>query len=133
MKVIIIFLFVISNLYSGRFEIINNAVYDKSTKLFWKNIKDRRTLIQAKEYCKKIGWRLPKIDELKSIVDYNKSYPAIATNSLDIIINGNTAWYWSITALNSNNIYYWVINFKEGYACWINQDEQNYLLCVKGR
>jgi len=70
------------------------TVYDPTTKLMWQdnsevksNARDWRSAI---EYCNTLSfggyndWRLPDINELRSIVDFTKSSPAIKSGIINV-------------------------------------------------
>ncbi|ETR68273.1 MAG: fimh-like protein [Candidatus Magnetoglobus multicellularis str. Araruama] len=63
----------------------NGTITDKSTCLIWQKNASNKTMAwnQALSYCEnlrlsgKSDWRLPNLEELRSIVDYSKYNPAI--------------------------------------------------------
>jgi len=73
---------------------------DNETKLYWQSRPTTKKFSwrDAIKYCRNLNyggysdWRLPNIDELKSLVDYNRYNPAIATTLIDIKTDD---WYWS--------------------------------------
>lgn len=94
---------------AGRF-VVNasaNTVYDKVTKLTWQRADSGLfTIDGAKTFCTKntaalpgTGWRLPNIQELRSLVDL-KAKPGLA---IDIAVFTNTVptTYWSATPAKS--------------------------------
>lgn len=70
---------------------------------------------EAMEYAKKqdIGWRLPTIQELFSIVDYEQHNPAI---NKGIFSGTNSSGYWSSTTLARNTSFAWYVVFYSGYV-----------------
>jgi hypothetical protein len=92
-NLILIGLIVPNILWADRFSKDGEIVYDSKTKLSWQSKPNSKQFNwnSAKSYCSnltyggKSDWRLPNIDELKSLVDYNKYDPAIATNLKQII------------------------------------------------
>ena len=77
-----------ANAPAGRYQVSNGAVYDTRTKLTWQQAVQGKypaniTWANAKTYCATldlagmVGWRLPTIKELLSIVDQSLSWPSI--------------------------------------------------------
>lgn len=58
-----------------------------------------------------LGWRLPNVKELASIIDYNRASPAI-----DVVAFPNTPgnWFWSSTPVAGTPDYAWNVFFVEG-------------------
>lgn len=163
-KLIFIVLLVTSILYSN--EIISerfkynkksSLIYDKEYNLIWQDEDNSNTytIKEAEEYCNKLTistyskWRLPTIKELQSIVNYNKSKPAIYSsfkNTLffDLPVDfedanydkyGTNGVYWSSSKLfkyRNNNGYYY-INFNFGIVCGTNGNKKNYVRCVHNK
>lgn len=76
----------------GRYQISNGTVYDTRTKLTWQQAVQgispaKITWANAKTYCATlslagmVGWRLPTIKELLSIVDQSLRGPSIDPNA----------------------------------------------------
>ncbi|MBE7412929.1 MAG: DUF1566 domain-containing protein [Leptospiraceae bacterium] len=77
------------------------------------------------------SWRLPNINELKSIIDINKS----SGETIDTNIFPNTASgsYWSSTTLVSNTNFSWEVNFSSGFSVSDDTNLQySYIRCVSG-
>ena len=70
-------------------------------------------------------WRLPTIQELKSIVDYTKYNPA--TNLEGI----KSARYWSSSPLVSISSDAWSVSFNYGYDYNSNKSISDYVRCVR--
>jgi len=58
------------------------------------------------------NWRLPTINELRSIVDYGESNPAI----YNVFRNARANIYWSSTTVGDNHGRAWRIDFARGTA-----------------
>ena len=120
-----------------------DVVKDSISKLEWQDdvIGTTMTWVAAINYCESLpldggNWRLPNINELKSIVDRTKTNPAIV-NAFENIGTGN---YWSSTT--SENIRYdaWIINFFYGSVTYggrgnykhnYEKDSNEYVRCVR--
>ena len=120
-----------------RFKKTELVVYDKETKLIWqrKGSSKKMSWSNAKEYCENLlwggydDWRLPTIDELKSIVDYSRYNPAIDTDYFDI----KSDYYWSSTTDVSDSSYAWHVLFDGGNDHWHLKSLHDYALCVRGQ
>ncbi len=117
-KIYILSLMIISSLNSDeRFNRIDeqNIVIDYEENLMWEDqeniiIKDRN---EAVEYCRNLkfagfdNWRLPFIEELENIHDWNRYNPSI--NPAFKYVSQD--WYWSITKFHSNSFQGWLKKF----------------------
>ena len=62
-------------------------------------------------------WRLPNINELESLVDAERSDPALPVNSPFVNVRSvPAAYYWSSTSWAANPAYAWLIEFYDGYV-----------------
>ncbi|XDD51131.1 DUF1566 domain-containing protein [Leptospira sp. WS92.C1] len=57
------------------------------------------------------SWRLPNINELKSIVDRSQLNPAMDTS---VLLIGGGEYFWSSTTTDSNRAAGWAVNFFYG-------------------
>lgn len=140
---------------SGRFVgsgASNNCVSDKLTGLMW--VKDLNTVIikgstngnyttwqnaldsvkQANAdggYCGYTDWRLPNVNELKSLVNYGEISPA-AWLSTGGFVGVQANFYWSSTSYASNIYSAWLVNFYEGIVDASNKSNNNYVWPVRG-
>jgi hypothetical protein len=67
--------------------------------------------VNAAALCGKTDWRLPTREELRSIVNYGASNPAIDTNYFS---NAQPDWHWSSSARASNFGSAWNVGFYSG-------------------
>ena len=116
------------------------TVCDKTTGLMWQDNIDAKTIKKnrkdAKQYCRSLvfagykDWYLPKIKQLKSIVDHKKYNPAIR----DGFKNVQSYHYWSGTpTLSLNTINALNIDFKNGQKYNTNRKGKCYVRCVRGK
>jgi len=112
-------------------------VVDRSTNLMWQdssNVKNYTKIWRsAINYCENLDfagyqdWRLPNINELESIVDYNKKYPSLN----DIFKNFNSGGVWSSTSAFGANDNAWAIYFSDGYDNKLSKISGEYVRCVR--
>jgi hypothetical protein len=75
-------------------------------------------------------WRLPSINELRSIVDYGKSsYPTIDSTSFP---NTQSYNYWSSSTYAQNTDYAWNVDFGYGGVRDWYKSYSYYVRCVSG-
>ena len=70
------------------------------------------------------GWRLPKIEELLSIVDYTTHNPASTAD----ITSGH---YWSSTIFARHTSYAWAVHFDAGNSDYYAKHTSRYVCCVR--
>jgi hypothetical protein len=123
----------------------NGTITDNITGLVWQkcsmgqNVLDcsgtasATTWVNAISYCNNLelalqtDWRLPNINELKSLVDYNQVGSAINNLFLNTI-----AWYyWSSTSSAYNASSAWVVDFRYHNTIYPYKTDSNYVRCVR--
>ncbi len=113
----------------------NKLVLDSGTGLEWQKNDEStlRTWQNALSYCEKLSlddkndWRLPNIRELKSLVDYNRYYPAV-----DPVIPCQSSIYWSATTVaNDAHPSAWTTFFGNGDDIWKGKTESYSVRCVR--
>jgi uncharacterized protein DUF1566 len=118
-----------------RFEVDGETVRDESTGLVWTqaNVAAKQlTWKEAEEACAKLelaggGWRLPTIKELLTLVDYERSEPAI-----DPAFSCESSWYWTSTPYASSpGEYAWSVNFGYGYSYWGSRSNGGFVRAVR--
>ena len=124
----------------------DGTITDNNTGLIWQ--KDANTTLmtydEASAYCKDLNiggitsWQLPALSQLKYLVDYGRSNPAIDP----IFTNTQSGRYWTSSIANSPIQpvgliqkeaigYWWNINFSTGASEIIkNNDVAAYVRCV---
>ncbi len=121
----------------------NGIVTDSTTTLKWQdNYGDNDGTIKvdvwqaAIDYCEGLnldgtGWRLPNINELKTIIDDSRLEPAI----VDGFTTTEPYYYWSSTTFESTKTIAWSVNFSSGtsYSNRIKDDDTKrcYVRCVR--
>ena len=120
---------------TGPYSFMSNTVIDQGTGLEWqKNDSGMEDTWQnALAYCEDLSlnsqndWRLPNIRELKSLVDYNRYYPAIAPK-----IPCQSSSYWSSTSYaNDTPTSAWSVFFGNGDDIWQIKTKSHHIRCVR--
>jgi len=114
----------------------NSVVIDHVTGLEWQDNLQAKTIvknwIEAKDYCVNldlngIGWRLPTIQELQSIVEYGAISPSMST----IFKNYTSGIYWSLTTLPSLSNHAYYVDFDRGSTEENNKASNYHVRCVR--
>jgi len=115
----------------------NQVIFDTTSNLMWQDDNDAtlntKSWIDAITYCeglsKKsyINWRLPNINELRTISDDNKYNPSIS----NVFQNIKSNRYWSSTTASSKKNYAWVVNFNTSSEDYISKSTEIYVRCVR--
>ena len=72
-------------------------------------------------------WRLPTIQELLTLVDYERTSPAI-----DPAFECSSEWYWSSTPYASSpSLFAWIVSFGYGGSSWYGQDGEYRVRAVR--
>ena len=109
-----------------------SCVRDDVTGLIWQNFVQTSTyqdisLDGNAEICGLTGWRLPTIEELRSIVNYGSNSPALDGDYFSAVADGHsTASFWSSTLhlYYSSSGNYFQINFELGRG-WYSADDNS--------
>jgi len=112
----------------------DGTVTDITTRLIWQKSDAKRDWEAANTYCEELDyansqdWRLPSIEELRTIVDLTKS-----DLTIDPIAFPETkpSLYWSATTFDANYKNAMVVDFSNGD---FHSDEKffsNYVRCVR--
>ena len=125
---------------SKRFELVldSAAVLDKETGLVWEKSPDttKRTWLTANFYAYDItvggrdGWRLPTVEELKSLVDRTQSNPALPSGHP--FTNVQSGFYWSSTTSVDLTSDAFAVNFSSGDMGNGGKSGSLYVWCVRG-
>jgi hypothetical protein len=132
-----------------RFLVLTNmssqAVLDRETGLVWEQAPSISTFIweDAQTYCNtlrtgnRMGWRVPTIQELASLVDPSKSGPALPTgHPFSNVPSSYTSYYWSATTLSPVSGFgpsAWTVWFFDGaVASYGKTVNYLYVWCVLG-
>jgi len=117
---------------SERFQDLGESVLDTNTGLEWqKTTPGKMSWEKAMRYAKGLSlgghsdWRLPSVQELTTLVDYEKndpasSFPGMASN-----------WCWSSSSFSGSSSLAWFVNFDVGNASYLAKTYSNYVRCIR--
>jgi len=140
---ILILLLISGFIANADFSRSDDIVTDNIRDLQWQDniVGDKMDWEDAINYCKNLNlggyynWRLPNINELKSIIDKSKSKPAIVSG----FNNTSFDYYWSSTTHNEYTNNAWMVYFTYGnvdFDVKANSTSSlghlNYVRCVRG-
>jgi hypothetical protein len=105
----------------GRYEVDIDTIYDTKTKLTWQRVHAPGTMTQTNgiAYClglniNGLGWRLPTVKELSSLVDLSIAAP---NSSIDPAFTGTPYFlFWSASPVAGPPDQAWVVDFRGGYV-----------------
>ena len=98
-----------------RFSVNGNLVTDSLTGLMWTkngNLNGTKTWADATNYCETLvyeafsDWRLPNVNELVSLTDYQRSSPCLPSGHPFISVQSGSFWSSSTLAGNSDRAWY---------------------------
>ncbi len=111
------------------------GVLDEKNNLIWlkfdaTDAKSRYNFEEAQAYCENLSlyhreWRLPTLDELYSIVNYNQSSPSVQSDYFGMMMQ---RYYWSATLFGAQEAY--VVGFKFGSVATSSRKNRSYVRCV---
>jgi len=120
----------------------NAAVLDRETGLVWEQSPSTTRLVweQAQFHCNKLttggrlGWRLPTVQELSSLVDPKQVNPSLPSGHP--FSNVQSFIYWSSTTANQVPLETtsgaWIVDFNDGDIGLDVKSYGYYLWCVRG-
>lgn len=117
----------------------NGTITASATGLMWQKQDDEatRTWDSAKTYCAGLaaggyaGWRLPTIDELKTIIDTSFGLPTINATYFPNTKSSWSSWYWSSTTNADFTLYTWGASFTYGSVTNHYKTDSYYARCVR--
>ena len=108
-------------------DLLNNILWEPLTK---ENRTNKLSFEEAEESCEdkslyEISWRLPSLDELYSIVNYDYVKPSLNT---EIFSNMQKKYYWSEDEFKEEGAY--VVGFSIGSIATSPKSNKSYFRCV---
>jgi len=126
----------------NRFQVLtqfgNAAVFDQETGLVWEQSPETntQTWLNAQARCNaktvgnRLGWRLPTLQELASLVDPAVRFgPTLPANPF---FNVRSSIYWSATSAAGNPAIAWFVNFDNGQVANASKSDAHFVWCVRG-
>jgi hypothetical protein len=115
----------------------DGTITDQSTCLTWQKAAPEKQMSwkQALSYCEnlrlagKSDWRLPNVEELRSIVDYTKFQPTINETFFP---NTMSAFCWSSTSNAYTTGIAWGVDFNYGRGNHLAKDSSYFVRAVRG-
>ncbi len=127
----------------SRFKVLkdfgNAAVLDKETGLVWEQSPVTATLdwVSALVFCNgqnvgnRLGWRLPTLQELASLIDPTQSGPALPSGHP--FSNVQSSGYWSASTYADSALSAWYVDLSSGdVARLIKTSAGAHVWCVRG-
>jgi len=135
MKQILLIMIGLSVLSYADFTKSGHIVTDSTTSLQWQDDAIGSTMDwqSAINHCEALtlesysDWRLPNINELKTIIDRTKVSPAI----VDGFENASSNDYWSSTTYEGNKNLAWDVDFYSGSTNYSYKGNSYYVRCVR--
>ena len=123
---------------TGQFTKVANIVSDSKTGLQWQDNNETNSTTynwqEAIDYCEALSldsyddWRLPNINELKTLLDRSKGDPAIV-DGFEYVVSSSL--YWSSTSFVGNEHHAWLVLFDYGNVTGYFKNRNYYVRCVR--
>ena len=101
--------------------------YDSSDASTYCNTQAFTARVNAVGLCGFTDWRVPDIEELRSIVDYSRTNPSIDINYFP---NTRSSSYWSASPYASYSVSAWLLRFSYGYGYYYYRDNYYHVRLV---
>ena len=135
-----VLIFLLTTSLNANFSKSGNIVTDNKTSLEWQDNNDTNstqyTWQEAIDYCEALNldgysdWRLPNINELKTIIDRNKVRPSIV-NGFEYVGIDNVYSYWSSSSVKNEEGYAWIVSFRFGSIHSDGKYDDHYVRCIR--
>ncbi len=116
------------------------AVLDEKTNLLWQGSPAPECMEwqEAMRYADSLAWgqlarhaslwRLPTVQELVSIVDYDKCDPSI---DQEVFPQTFSKWFWSSSSCVADPTLAWIVNFDYGFVDINGKGDGRHVRCVR--
>jgi Protein of unknown function (DUF1566) len=115
------------------------GVLDKETGLVWEQSPNTVQIwANAIGYCHtknvggRLGWHLPTIEQLASLVDRSVAGLGLTLPSGHPFTGVQSNGYWSATTSANNTTYAWAVGFGNGSVGYVDKASDYYVWCVRG-
>lgn len=105
--------------------------YKDNEEKTWCNTHAYVQRVNLSRLCGFNDWRLPKRDELRSLVDQDVPRPNPTLNTA-FFPNTRPAWYWTSSMIAPHSNFVWLVSFEHGYDGVGSQDDANAVRLVRG-
>jgi hypothetical protein len=112
---------------NGVKDTLNNILWESQAYREKENHEDAKDICEAKKTDDK-NWRLPSVDELYSIVNYNYAKPSV---NAAIFSKMQNKYYWSEDSFKSDEAY--VVGFSIGSVATSKKSLKSYFRCVQDK
>jgi hypothetical protein len=102
--------------------------YNSADSTTFCNTQAYRARVNTQGLCGANDWRLPKKEELRSIVHYGRTNPSIDT---DYFPNTRSNWYWSGSPFASYSGNSWLVYFSYGYDGYGGRNNGDHVRLVR--
>ena len=119
---------------------IVKIVIDKKTGLIWQDDNDAKSVKKdwknAKKYCSNLeikgytDWYLPSHEQLLTITDKSKVYPAIKEKFHNVSYS-NKSCYLSSSSYTPKSTIAWGVRFEDGRSERVSKTSKGYVRCVR--
>lgn len=140
---------VLSNWVDKNFPSGGAAVLDRETGLVWERSPSTSTFTweEAQFHCNgldlpptrtgahagnRLGWRLPTLQELASLVDLTVPFPGPTLPAGHPFTNVQPSVYWSATTSDTGTGIAWVVIFSDGFPGSFGESSTLDVWCVRG-
>ena len=129
----------LSGFLNADFTKVGNVVTDSKTGLVWQDdaVGSQMNWQEGIDYCEALSldshddWRLPNINEFKTLIDRSKREPAIKENVFEYIGTNNYYSYWSSTSIVGYEDVAWFVFFYFGDVNGRHKNDNFYVRCVR--
>jgi hypothetical protein len=97
----------------------------------WDDAKDWVVQVNSLSWCGCSNWRLPTIDELKTLLLPKKYKNLHLREDVFTDINTNSYWVWSSSLVAGNSNYAWIVSFDNGYGSHYTKYVNHYVRLVR--
>ena len=120
---------------AGHYQAGDGTVYDTRTKLTWQ-LDVSMTPVDwatAKDYCGGLdlggmGWRLPSVSELQTLIDETTTDPAI---DLTAFPGTPSDYFWTSSILPRFESFVWTVYFGYGLSTFFDVNQTHFVRCVR--